>query len=133
MPALANITVKKADGTTDVTYTAVAGASGDNSPAVFSNNTIGTVKAERPTLLVGARDNGPKTARRVDVNFSWPIPSTDAGGNKVISGRMTGTASVLVPQNQDVLVIAEQAAQFGNLIGSALVRACFNEGYAPRS
>lgn len=133
MPTLANITVKKADGTTDVTYTAVAGAAGDKTPAVFRNNTVGTTIAERPSLLVSSRDNGPKTGRRVEINYSWPITAQDAGGNKTITGRMTGSCSVLIPQNQDASVIAEQAAQFGNLIGSTLIKASFNEGFAPRS
>jgi hypothetical protein len=87
---------------------------------------------ERPTLLVKASDNGPKTARRVRVDFSWPIPATDAGGNKVLAGRMSGEASVLIPQNQDPAVMKEQAYQFGNLIGSALLKASFDEGAAPR-
>jgi hypothetical protein len=132
MPTLANITVKKADGTTDVIYTAVAGATGDSTPAVFSNNTVGTTRAERPTLLISSKDNGPKTARRINVDYSWPIMATDAGGNKVANGRMTGTASVLLPMNQDNAVIGEQAAQFANLLGCALVKASFSEGYAPR-
>lgn len=131
MPALANITIKKKDGTTDVIYTAVQGAAGENA-AVFRNNTVGTTIAERPTLLVKAQANGNGSARRVRVDFSWPLVSTDAGGNKVVTGRMSGEASVLVPQNQDVAVIGEQAAQFGNLIGSTLLKACFEEGYAPR-
>lgn len=45
MPTLANITIKKADGTTDVVYTAIAGAAGDNTPAMFRNETIGTTLA----------------------------------------------------------------------------------------
>lgn len=132
MPALDNITVKKADGTTDVIYTAIAGAASDGSPALFRNNAVGTTVAERPTLLIAAKDNGPKTARRVNVDFSWPLVTTDAGGNKVVSGRATGSASFLAPQNQAYAVIEEQAHQFGNLIGSAIVRACFTEGIGPR-
>lgn len=133
MPDLANITVKKADGTTDVVYTALASAGADGSPAVFRNNTIGTTIAERPTLLIAARDNGPRTARRVNVDFAWPLVQTDAGGNKTVTGRATGTASFLAPQNQDAALIKEQAYQFANLLGSALVKACFDEGMAPRS
>lgn len=133
MPQLADITVKKADGTTNVTYTAVAGAAGDKTPAVFRNNAVGTTIAERPSLLVSSRDNGPKTGRRIEINFSWPITAQDAGGNKTITGRMTGNCSVLIPQNQDVSVILEQANQFGNLIGSTLIKACFSDGFAPRS
>lgn len=131
MPTLANITVKKSDGTTDVIYTAIAGATGQN-PAVFQNNTVGTTKAERPSFLISSKDNGPRTGRRVTADFAWPIASQDAGGNKVISGRMVGSCSVLIPQNQDVAVIKEQAYQFANLIGSALFKAALDEGYAPR-
>lgn len=133
MPNLANITIKKADGTTDVVYTAVAGSSGDGSPAIFRNNTVGTTLSERPTLLVKSTSNGPKTARRLRLDFSWPTVATDAGGNKTVTGRMTGDASFLVPQNQTVELISEQAYQFGNLVASAIIKASAAEGYAPRS
>lgn len=132
MPTLANITVKKADGSTDVVYTAVAGAAGDKTPAVFRNDTVGTTIAERPTLLIASRDNGPRTGRRVEVNFAWPTSVEDSAGNKTITGRMTGSASVLIPQNQEVENISEQAYQFGNLLASAIMKASFAEGYAPR-
>lgn len=132
MPALANITVKKADGTTDVVYTAVSGAAGDNVPALFRNNTVGTTVAERPSLMVRAAYNGPKTARRVRVDYSWPIMKVDAGGNKAPNGRMSGEASVLIPESQDPATINEQAYQFGNLIASAIIKSSFAEGYGPR-
>lgn len=132
MPTLANITVKKFDGTTDVIYTAVAGAAGDNNPALFRNNTVGTTLAQRPTLLVKSKDNGPRTGRRVSVDFSWPTTTVDAGGNVSVNGRMAGTASVLVPQNQTTETINEQCAQFANLLASALIKASFIEGHAPR-
>ena len=133
MPTLANITIKKADGTTDVIYTAIAGAAGDGAPAVFRNNTIGTTLAERPTLLIKASSNGPKTSRRVRGDFSWPTVTTDAGGNLTVTGRASGEFSFLAPQNQDVAIIKEQAYQFGNLIASTLIKASMEEGYAPRS
>lgn len=131
MPTLSNITVKKADGTTDVVYTALQPASG-NLPAIFRNNTVGATLAERPTLLIKAMDNGTKQSRRVRVDFSWPLVSTDSGGRVVPAGRMAGEASVVIPQNQDAATIKEQAHQFANLIGSAIIKACFDEGYAPR-
>lgn len=133
MPTLANITVKASNGTTDVVYTAVQGAAGPTVPAMFRNASVGSTVAERPTLLVKAQDNGNKTSRRVRVDYSWPLVTTDAGGNKRVTGRMAGEASVVIPQNQDASVIKEQAYQFANLIGSALIRASFDEGYAPRS
>lgn len=132
MPQMANIVIKKADGTTDVTYTAVAGSAGDGTPAVFRNNTVGTTLAECPTLLIKASSNGARTARRLRGDFSWPTVTTDSGGNKSITGRMSGDVNVLVPQNQTPAVIKEQCYQFGNLLASALFKAAMEEGYAPR-
>lgn len=133
MPTIANIVIKKADGTTDVTYKSIQGAAGSQSPAIFRNETVGSTVSHYPTLLVRAADNGNKTSRRVRVDFSWPLVATDVGGNSVVTGRMAGEVSVVIPQNQTPAVIREQAYQFGNLIGSALIKACFDEGYAPRS
>lgn len=133
MPTLANITIKKADGTTDVVYSAIAGAAGDNVPAIFRNNTVGTTLAERPTLLVKSTSNSPRTARRVRGDFAWPTVTTDAAGNKTITGRSTGEFSFLAPQNQDAAIIKEQAYQFANLVASAIVKASMEEGYAPRA
>lgn len=131
MPALADIVIKKADGTTNVTYTAIAGAAGDGQPAIFRNNSVGTALNQRPTLLVRATSNGSKTARRVRGDFSWPIVGVSNGLTQVI-GRTPGDFSFLVPQNQDEATIKEQAHQFANLVASAIIKACFEEGYAPR-
>lgn len=132
MPTMANITVKKADGTTDVIYTAVAGSSGDKTPAIWRNQTVGTTPSEYPTLTLSSRSNGPGTARRVDFSYTWPTTSQDAGGNKVVDGRANFSGSYLVPQNQTQGVIQEQVYQACNLIASALVKSCIAEGFAPR-
>lgn len=132
MPTMANITVKKADGTTDVIYTAVAGSSGDKTPAIWRNQTVGTTPSEYPTLTLTSRSNGPGTARRVDFSYTWPTTSQDAGGNKVVDGRANFSGSYLVPQNQTQGVIQEQVYQACNLIASALVKSCIAEGFAPR-
>lgn len=132
MPTLANITVKKADNTTDVVYTAVMGSSGDKTPAIWQSQTVGTTPAERPTLTLTSRSNGTGTARRVDINYQWPTTSQDAGNNKVVDGRMSFSGTYLIPQNQPSANIKEQAYQLGNLLASALVKASVEEGYAPR-
>lgn len=132
MPTMANITVKKADGTTDVVYTAVAGSSGDKTPAIWQNQAVGTTPAERPTLTLTSRSNGTGTARRIDFSYAWPTTSQDAGGNKVVDGRANLTGSYLVPQNQPVAQIQEQVYQGLNLLASALVKSAVAEGYAPR-
>lgn len=131
MPNLANIVIKKADGTTDATYVAVQGASG-TSPAIFRNTAVGTTILGMPSMTVTARDNGPRNARRVDVNFSWPHLQVTDGVEKVI-GRTSGTASFAAPLNQTPALIKEQAFQFGNLLGSLLIKQSFEEGSAPRA
>lgn len=132
MPQLANIVIKKADGTTDVTYTALQAASGDGVYARWASKTVGTTPAQQPTLVMKSASNGPGTARRIDISYRWPTVKQDAGGNVVIDGGMNATASVLIPQNQSGADIKEQAYQFGNLVASALVKASIEEGYAPR-
>lgn len=132
MPTMANITVKKADGTTDVVYTAVAGSSGDKTPAVWRNQTAGTTPAEYPVLTLTSRANGTGTARRTDFSFTWPTTSQDAGGNKVVDGRASFSGSFLVPQNQANSVIQEQVYQACNLIASQLIKSSVADGFAPR-
>lgn len=132
MPAMANITVKKADGTTDIVYTALQGAAGDGTQAIWRNDTVGTTLAERPVFSVSGQWNGPRTARRIRGAFKWPMVKEDSGGNKIIDGGAVGDFSFVGPQNQDASVLQEQAYQFGNLIASAIIKASMAEGNPPR-
>lgn len=132
MAALANITVKKADGTTDVVYTAIVGATGDKTDARWANRTVGTTPAEQPQLSMRSEYNGNSTARRMTVSYKWPMVQQDAGGNTVVRGGMVASATVTIPQNQASAVIKEQAYQFVNLLASTLIKASLDEGVAPR-
>lgn len=133
MPTINDIVIKKSDDTTDVTYKAVQGAAGTSNPAMFRNETVGSTVSQYPSVLVRAGENGSRTSRRVRVDFSWPITAQDAGGNVTVTGRMAGECSVVIPQNQAPTVIKEQAYQFANIIASSLIKASFDEGFAPRS
>ena len=42
MPSMASITVKKYDGTTDIVFDALSASGGDNSPAVWRQDTGAT-------------------------------------------------------------------------------------------
>lgn len=133
MPTMANITIKKADGTTDVVWTALASSSGDGSPAVWRNNTVGTTVAERPTLSVSARANGSGTARRVNGAFHWPVSAAATDGSVTIKGDSPGSFTFLAPQNLTQADINERAYQFGNLVATAIIKASMAEGLAPRA
>jgi hypothetical protein len=50
MPALADITVKMADGTTNITYTGIVPSAGDKTPAVWRSNSVGGSIGQRPEL-----------------------------------------------------------------------------------
>lgn len=131
MPNMANIVIKKADGTTDVTYTAATPSAGDKSPAVWKNQTVGTVLAARPTFSLVGMDNGTRKARRMRSTFSWPKTRLDTAGNVSVVGGASSESSHLIPQDMTPVEIGEYVAQYSNLLASALIKASLNDGYAP--
>lgn len=132
MPSMANIVVKKADGTTDVTYTALQPASGDGVAAVWRNEAAGTSSAVKPTVSMSSRWNGPKTARRIDVSFVYPHTYTDANtGLALVKDKVPVTLSAVVPAAVPDTVVAEAVAQAMNLFDSTLFVDSVKTGYAP--
>jgi len=131
MPAMANITVKKADNTTNVDYVVATPSAGDKSPAVWKNQTVGTVNAARPTFTIVASDNGTGKSRRIRSTFFWPKTRVDALSNVVVQGGASSESSHLVPQDMTPAEISEYVAQYANLLASALVKSVLTEGYAP--
>lgn len=130
MPTMANITVKKADGTTDITYTALAGSSGESTPAQWRQEDGSLPAALRPTLKTSARQgaSGRRTQEALHVR---PIVQ-DIGGVKT----QVGTHSVRLIATLDFTDaqanVNEAVSQGINLFDSALMVAAFQEGYAPR-
>lgn len=131
MPSLANITVKKADGTTDVVYTAALGATADKSPAIFISKTQGTTLAANPKFELSSQWNGPRTARRVNHRFTFPISSVKDGVEMVV-GNAIFEGSAVIPQAASAAQIKEWAYQYSNLMAAALTKASLEEGFAPR-
>lgn len=130
MPQLADITIKKANGTTDIVFTGVIPSSGDKSPAVWRSNTVGTAQAHKPELLISSTFNGPRTARRLTGKFTYPTLVTGSDGRTSVSDRAIGDFTATLPQLMADADIAEFAQQFANLVASALVRAQLQSGYA---
>lgn len=131
MPNMANIVIKKSDGTTDVTYTAATPSAGDKSPAIWKNQSVGTVLAARPSFSLVSMDNGTKKARRLRSTFNWPKTRVDTAGNVTVVGGASGESSHLIPQDMTPTEIGEYVAQYANLLASQLVKAALSEGYAP--
>jgi len=131
MPSLANITVKKNDGTTDITYTGVAASAGDSSPAVWRSNTVGSAIAFRPELRLTSRANGQKTARRVDGVYTYPETVTGTDGVTRISDRLNLSFSAVIPNGMQDTNVNEAVAQALNLFASSLVKGSVQAGFAP--
>lgn len=136
MPSMASITVKKADGTTDIVYDAITASGGDNSPAVWRQDTgaaAGLPVGLRPTFKLLSKWNGPKTARVLVPEFVYPYAVQDStttlysAKDRVVFSNGAFTMPQAIPSSS----LNEAAAQGENLLASALVKSCIQAGYAP--
>lgn len=134
MPTMANITVKKFDGTTDIVYDALSGSGGDGSPAVWRQDTgavAGLPVGLRKILKLLTGWNGPKTARQSKFNFVAPYAVQDttttlwSAKDRVV---IEGIASV--PQGIPASEINEAVYQFCNLMAANLIKQSVSAGYA---
>lgn len=133
MPTMANITVKKADGTTDVTYTALNAASGDRSVAKWRVESIGTIAGNRPIMEVSSKASQNGQYRIVEGKLTYPETVTDSttGIISVKSRELFSFTSTIDLTSADA-VIAEMAAQAANLLKSTLLQSVLTSGYAPQ-
>lgn len=131
MPAISNITVKKADGTTDIIYTAVQPSSGDGVQAVWKA-AGGTAQAHQPELRCSARSVRNGAAREVRFSYMYPETATDTttGLTKVVH-RERGSFSFEFDTDSATTAVNEGSAQFSNLLGSATAKAIVQSGYGP--
>jgi hypothetical protein len=131
MPSLANMTVKKNDTTTDVTFTGVQPAAGDRAPAVWRNESVGVAVNHRPRLTMQSRANGNGTARKVEVVLTYPSTYVDSTtGRTQVADVAILRVDATLPVNMPVADINEAVAQFGNLLDHTLVQDCLKAGYA---
>lgn len=132
MPQMADITVKKADGTTNIVYTALTPSSGDKTSAQWRSETAGAAPGLRPTFEMQSQWNGPRTARRANFSGQYPYTVTDTTTSQTtVKARIPFQASFVLPVEIPDTVIAEAVAQITNLVASALVQSSVKMGYAP--
>lgn len=130
MPNLANITVKKNDGTTDVVYTGVIASAGDKTPAVWRSNSVGAASAFRPELRLSSESNASKTVRRLTETYSYPVTVTGSDGKVAVAHRATKTTTWTVPTEMPDTDVAEFVSQSAALDVSALIKDCIKSGYS---
>lgn len=132
MPSMADITVKKNDGTTDIVWSAATPSAGDNVPAIWRSETVGSAPAHYPTFELRTRYNGQKTARRADGNFVYPQIATDTTTSLVsVVNRLPIQFTAAVPLGMPASDINEAVAQFANLLKASLIQASLKAGFAP--
>lgn len=132
MPTMANITVKKNDGTTDIVWTALTPAAGDDSPALWRSETVSAVNAFKPRLEVKSRWTQDKKSRHVEGYVVYPVTQTDTGaGLTTLIGQIPINFKAVLPQQYDAAVINEAVSQAVNLFASVLVKDSVKSGFAP--
>lgn len=135
MPTMASITVKKADGTTDIVFDAINAAGGDSVPAVWRQDTgaaAGMPVGLRSSFLLSSKWNGPKTARQLQFNLVFPYAVQDSTTTLYSAkDRVVFQGVVTLPQGIPSSSLNEAAAQGLNLLASALVKSALQAGYAP--
>lgn len=128
MPAFGNITIKKADGTTDVVYTGVQRSAGDASAARYENQTQSVLSARPQLTIQSGRPPGAGNLRRMTMNGVYPILNVDG----VEIGRVTlSDAKVTTPRGADAAAVKEGVYQLLNLMASTAVKQSCEEGFAP--
>lgn len=130
MPNMADVTVKKADGTTNVVFVGKVPSAGDKSPAVFSQDSASTIRNQRPVIQVVSQSNGPKTARRVSITGKMPVLRT-IGGAVSVEHEIPLTLTAAIPTAVSDSEADEAVAQFTNFCAAALIRTALSSGYAP--
>lgn len=132
MPNMADITVKKSDGTTDIVYVALSPSAGDKTPAQWRVEAIGTVPGNRPTLAVTSRFSVDRQARVVEGKLLYPETFTDSTTG-IVATRLRESFSFthIIRQDAADTTTKELSAQAANLIKSPLIQSVLMTGFAP--
>jgi len=130
MPQISDLTVKKADGLTDIVFNGVVPSAGDKSPAIFKALDVGANSASRPELRVSSSSNRARTTRVVEATFVFPTVQT-VGGASTVAHRTLFEVRATIPTGAPDDDVEEAVAEAVNLLGTALMRSCFTTGYAP--
>lgn len=130
MPNLANITVKKTDGTTDIIYTGLQPSAGDGSPAIW-RQMAQPYPSCQPELRLIAKPAKGKMGRSVRGTFVYPqaMVNSTTGVTSVLTTAF-GDFNFILDKNMSQVEITEAATQFANLIASALIKNCMATGFS---
>lgn len=125
MPAMAPITVKKYDGTTDISYNTLSQSNGDGTFAKWRQDTgNANPPAMRPQFWFKAADL-PNGRRLVEFVYVAPFFYTDTTTSQVVISDKAVTfrnGQWKIPQSLPAAFVNEAVAQCHNLMGSVTIR-----------
>lgn len=135
MPTMASITVTKADNATNIIFDALNASGGDSSPAVWRQDTgaaAGLPVGLRSLFKLSSKWNGPKTARQLQYELSFPYAVQDSTTTLYSAkDRVVYSGVITLPQGIPSAQLNEAASQGLKLLASALVISSAQAGYAP--
>lgn len=130
MPSIADITIKKSDGTTDLIFNKLVPSSGDQTPAVWAPASVGGSRALRPELRITSKANAAKTVRYVNGIVAWPVVQ-EVNSVDTVTNRNSFSFTLQVAEaspDDDVEELVDQAV---NLLASTLLRDSLKERFSP--
>jgi hypothetical protein len=130
MPNMANITIKKADGTTDIVWAQKSPSAGDKVPAIWRSDTVGASAAHRPEFKVWTFGTPNGKQRVAKTTLTYPITVLDGTLTKVV-GYCTQVTETKVFMEATDVEAGEVVNQGFNLLASALIKQAVKEGFAP--
>jgi len=131
MPTLANITVKKNDGTTDIVYSCQQPSSGDGTSAVWKATTVGTAPAHQPEFRLSGRDASNGTKRGLRSTYVYPQIATNSTTSITsVVDRASASVDWTFPKGMAQADINEFVSQFANLLVATLIKDCVKSGYS---
>lgn len=135
MPAMADITVKKADLTTDIVYNALTASGGDTGTARWRQDTgaVSGLPAEhRASLFLRTIEHDNGRSRKGIATYRRPAyyQDTTTGLYKAdLAG--SGRAELIIPKGMTPADQAEFVYQFCHLMAALLMKQSLAAGYAP--
>jgi hypothetical protein len=130
MTQAADLTVKKANGSTDIVWSLKQPASGDGSNAVWRSDTVGDSPAVRPQLTVTSKAAS-SGVRHVNGTMSYPSFVEDADGIQQVQGVSYFNYHFSIAPGMLDSDASELAAQAANIIATTQMKSVNGSGFAP--
>ncbi|DAD50672.1 coat protein [ssRNA phage SRR6960799_26] len=135
MPAMAALSVLKADNVTAQTYDVISGSPGDGGWAMWRRDTGANAAqpvGHRPTFRAQSLYNGPKTARRVKTVYVAPYSTLNTStGRYETKDSIRIEVTATYPESIPAADLAEAAHQGLNCNAALLLRQSHAAGVVP--